>query len=62
MVWEFNRLLNNHLIEAVDKTLGTQAGITPASRIEMNYVSIKYEADIKLLIMLHKESRKQSKQ
>lgn len=28
----------------------------------MNYVAIKYEADIKLLIMLHKESRKQSEQ
>lgn len=28
----------------------------------MNYVPIKYEVGIKLLIMLHKESGKQSKQ
>lgn len=28
LVWEFNWLLNNHLIEPVEGTLGSQAGIT----------------------------------
>lgn len=28
LVWEFNWLLNNHLIETVERTLGSQAGIT----------------------------------
>lgn len=28
LVWEFNWLLNNHLIETVERTLGSQAGTT----------------------------------